>query len=639
MSRIAALPDHLINQIAAGEVVERPANALKEIVENSLDAGADQIDVELAGGGIKLIRVCDNGGGIHADDLKLALSRHATSKIASLGDLERVASMGFRGEGLASIASVSRLTLTSRTDGSPHAHSIRAVDGKLEDGSAAAHPVGTTVEVAELFFNTPARRKFLKSEATEYAHCATMLERLALAHSQVAFSLKHNGKSVFKYPPHSEAQRMAAILGDDFAAAALAVDSGPGLLRLHGYIAKPTFAKGRSDRQFCFVNRRFVRDKVMLHAVKQAYRDVLHNQIVPSFVLFLELPPEMVDVNVHPTKTEIRFRDSQAIHRLVFHTLNKALADTRADQTESVSNAGAVLHDMLGITPAGDSPQQVPTSFFAQETLSAARPSGGSRPATYTPAARPPQQRALSLQESRDALRTYAELYRRSDDETALPEAVRSAIESALPEEHPQNDGSEPHYPLGFAIAQLLGIYILAQAEDSLILVDMHAAAERVNYEKMKGQRALSGSLNSQQLLIPVTFEAGREEMAALEEHADALQRFGLHCSALNERSIAVRAVPNMLAKTDVAALARAVLHDLAEHGQSHSIEALENHILGTLACHGSVRAGRRLTLPEMNALLRDMEATPRSNQCNHGRPTWVKLTLKELDALFLRGQ
>lgn len=639
MSRIAALPDHLINQIAAGEVVERPANALKEIVENSLDAGADQIDVELAGGGIKLIRVCDNGGGIHADDLKLALSRHATSKIASLGDLERVASMGFRGEGLASIASVSRLTLTSRTDDSPHAHSIRAVDGKLEDGSAAAHPVGTTVEVAELFFNTPARRKFLKSEATEYAHCATMLERLALAHSQVAFSLKHNGKSVFKYPAHSEAQRMAAILGDDFAAAALAVDSGPGLLRLHGYIAKPTFAKGRSDRQFCFVNRRFVRDKVMLHAVKQAYRDVLHNQIVPSFVLFLELPPEMVDVNVHPTKTEIRFRDSQSIHRLVFHTLNKALADTRADQTESVSNAGAVLHDMLGITPAGDSPQQASTSFFAQETPSAARPSGGSRPAAYTPAARPPQQRALSLQESRDALRTYAELYRRSDDETALPEAVRSAIESALPEEHSQNDGSEPHYPLGFAIAQLLGIYILAQAEDSLVLVDMHAAAERVNYEKMKAQRALSGSLNSQQLLIPVTFEAGREEMAALEEHADALQRFGLHCSALNERSIAVRAVPNMLAKTDVAALARAVLHDLAEHGQSHSIEALENHILGTLACHGSVRAGRRLTLPEMNALLRDMEATPRSNQCNHGRPTWVKLTLKELDALFLRGQ
>ncbi|MDO4694939.1 MAG: DNA mismatch repair endonuclease MutL [Eikenella sp.] len=644
MSRIAALPDHLINQIAAGEVVERPANALKEIVENSLDAGADQIDVELAGGGIKLIRVCDNGSGIHADDLKLALSRHATSKIASLGDLERVASMGFRGEGLASIASVSRLTLTSRTDNCPHAHSIRAVDGKLENGSAAAHPVGTTVEVAELFFNTPARRKFLKSEATEYAHCANMLERLALAHPQVAFSLKHNGKTVFRYPAHTEAQRMAAILGDDFAAASLPADSGPGLLRLHGHIAKPTFAKGRSDRQFCFVNRRFVRDKVMLHAVKQAYRDVLHNQIVPSFALFLELPPEMVDVNVHPTKTEIRFRDSQAVHRLVFHTLNKALADTRADQTESVSNAGAVLHDMLGITPAGDSPQQAAahTSSFAQEMPPAARPSGGSRPAAYTPAARPPQQRALSLQESRDALRTYAELYRRSDEETAALEAARNFTAPAMPPaNHPQSGQTDPapHYPLGFAIAQLLGIYILAQAEDSLILVDMHAAAERVNYEKMKVQHALSGSLNSQQLLIPVTFEAGREEMAALEEHAAALQRFGLHCSALNGQTIAVRAVPNMLAKTDVAALTRAVLHDLAEHGHSHSIEAMENRILGTLACHGSIRAGRRLTLPEMNALLRDMEATPRSNQCNHGRPTWVKLTLKELDALFLRGQ
>ena len=343
MPRIHALPDHLVNQIAAGEVVERPAAALKEIIENSIDAGATRIQVEIAGGGIRLIRVADNGSGIHADDLPLALSRHATSKIASLQDLEHVRSMGFRGEGLASIASVSRLTLTSRQEGSPAARQVRARDGQIEPTAAAAHPVGTSVEVADLFFNTPARRKFLKSENTEYAHCATVFDRLALANPHIAFDLIHNGKTTAKYPAQSQNERIAAVLGPDFQAASLPIDSGNGILRLHGLIAKPTFAQGRSSQQYCFVNNRFVRDKVMLHAAKQAYRDVLHQQITPAFVLFLELPPEMVDVNVHPTKTEIRFRDSQAVHQLVFHTLNKALADTRADQTDSVSNAGSLL--------------------------------------------------------------------------------------------------------------------------------------------------------------------------------------------------------------------------------------------------------------------------------------------------------
>ena len=355
MNRIAALPDHLVNQIAAGEVVERPANALKEIVENSIDAGADEINVELSGGGIKLIRVTDNGAGIHADDIELALSRHATSKIASLTDLEHVASMGFRGEGLASIASVSRLTLTSRRAESSHGRRISAADGKLHPGGAAAHPVGTTVEVGELFFNTPARRKFLKSENTEYAHCATMLERLALAHPHIAFSLKRDDKAVFHYPAQSLHERVAAVVGEDFQAASLEIDSGEGLMRLSGVIAKPTFAKGKSSQQYCFVNRRFVRDKVMMHAVKQAYRDVLHQALTPAFVLFLDLPPENVDANVHPTKTEIRFRDSQAVHQLVFHTLNKALAHTRADQTESVGNAGQVLHEMLGVQRPSES--------------------------------------------------------------------------------------------------------------------------------------------------------------------------------------------------------------------------------------------------------------------------------------------
>ena len=664
MSRIAALPDHLVNQIAAGEVVERPANALKEIVENSIDAGATAIEVELAGGGIRLIRVSDNGGGIHPDDIELALHRHATSKIKTLNDLEHVASMGFRGEGLASIASVSRLTLTSRQDGSAHATQVKAEDGKLSSPTAAAHPVGTTIEAAELFFNTPARRKFLKSENTEYAHCATMLERLALAHPHIAFSLKRDGKQVFKLPAQSLHERIAAIVGEDFQAASLEIDSGNGALRLYGAIAKPTFAKGKTDKQYCFVNHRFVRDKVMLHAVKQAYRDVLHNALTPAFVLFLDLPPEAVDVNVHPTKTEIRFRDSQQVHQLVFHTLNKALADTRADLTESVGNAGEVLHEITGIRPAATSSENEPSELrphptASSENIFAAAPSahaseprnafssGKTAPMPYQ-AARAPQQRSLSLRESRAALNTYAELFKNTaadeaDIELAQFEQARFGTTSATSSETPArtfSDDPKPELPpLGFAIAQLLGIYILAQAEDSLLLIDMHAAAERVNYEKMKRQRQENGNLQSQRLLIPVTFAASHEECAALADHADALAGFGLELSDMGGNTLAVRAVPAMLGKADVVSLAKDVLGELAQVGSSQTIEEHENHILATMSCHGSVRAGRQLTLPEMNALLRDMENTPRSNQCNHGRPTWVKLTLKELDALFLRGQ
>ncbi|OAM25966.1 DNA mismatch repair endonuclease MutL [Eikenella sp. NML01-A-086] len=635
MPRIHALPDHLVNQIAAGEVVERPAAALKEIIENSIDAGATRIQVELAGGGIRLIRVADNGSGIHADDLPLALSRHATSKIASLQDLEHVHSMGFRGEGLASIASVSRLTLTSRQEGSPAARQVRARDGQIEPAAAAAHPVGTSVEVADLFFNTPARRKFLKSENTEYAHCATVFDRLALANPQIAFELVHNGKTTAKYPAQSQNERIAAVLGSDFQVASLPIDSGNGILRLHGLITKPTFAQGRSSQQYCFVNNRFVRDKVMLHAIKQAYRDVLHQQITPAFVLFLELPPEIVDVNVHPTKNEIRFRDSQAVHQLVFHTLNKALADTRADQTDSVSNAGSLLQQIHS--------QRLPENEHSEFLPSnPPNPFSGSpsscTPVAYSPA-RAPQQQRLTLQESRAAWQTYAELYKHSgseDPELAALEQSRfapSAEAARLPETH-----AEEH-PLGFAIAQLLGIYILAQAENSLLLIDMHAAAERVNYEKMKAQRQSHGSLHSQQLLIPVSFEATHEEMAALAEHADLLRQYGLDCSAVGSHTIAVRAVPQMLGKADISELARSMLQEAAHTGSIRTVEERENRILSTMACHGSVRAGRRLTLPEMNALLRDMENTPRSNQCNHGRPTWVKLTLADLDALFLRGQ
>ncbi|OAM27472.1 DNA mismatch repair endonuclease MutL [Eikenella corrodens] len=643
MPRIHALPDHLVNQIAAGEVVERPAAALKEIIENSIDAGATRIQVEIAGGGIRLIRVADNGSGIHADDLPLALSRHATSKIASLQDLEHVRSMGFRGEGLASIASVSRLTLTSRQEGSPAARQVRARDGQIEPAAAAAHPVGTSVEVADLFFNTPARRKFLKSENTEYAHCATVFDRIALANPHIAFELVHNGKTTAKYPSQSQNERIAAVLGPDFQAASLPIDSGNGILRLHGLIAKPTFAQGRSSQQYCFVNNRFVRDKVMLHAAKQAYRDVLHQQITPAFVLFLELPPEMVDVNVHPTKTEIRFRDSQAVHQLVFHTLNKALADTRADQTDSVSNAGSLLQHIhsqrLPENEQGEFRQNEHSEFLPSNPPNLFSGSPIARtPVAYSPA-RAPQQQRLTLQESRAAWQTYAELYKHSgseDPELAALEQSRfaSSTEAAR---LPENNAAE--HPLGFAIAQLLGIYILAQAENSLLLIDMHAAAERVNYEKMKAQRQSHGSLHSQQLLIPVSFEAGHEEMAALAEHADLLRQYGLDCSAVGSHTIAVRAVPQMLGKADIPELARSMLQEAAHTGSIRTVEERENRILSTMACHGSVRAGRRLTLPEMNALLRDMENTPRSNQCNHGRPTWVKLTLADLDALFLRGQ
>ncbi|XXQ67595.1 DNA mismatch repair endonuclease MutL [Neisseriaceae bacterium B1] len=641
MSQIALLPDHLINQIAAGEVVERPANALKEMVENSLDAGATQIKVELAGGGIKLIRVNDNGSGMAGDDLVLALSRHATSKIKNLSDLERVQSMGFRGEGLASIASISRLQLISRTESASHAMQIRAEDGKLGQVSAASHPVGTTIEAAELFFNTPARRKFLKSENTEYAHCATMLERLALARPAVAFSLKHNGKTIFDYPTQSIDARIAAILGAEFQAASLWIDNEINGMRLFGMISKPTFAKGKSDKQFCFVNQRFVRDKVMQHAVKQAYRDVLHNQITPAFALFLELAPELVDANIHPTKAEVRFRDSQAVHQLVFHSLNKVLANTRADLTESVSNAGSLLNHIgqpENIAPENSFSGSLNTNFTAFSGSLKAENSSPRSPAPYTPAAyRAPQQNRLTLNDSQKAMDIYRTLYQQDDDLNAYEQArlpenpVNQAFEKTI-------ENSETEFPLGFAIAQLLGIYILAQAEESLILVDMHAAAERVNYEKMKAQR-LSGSLASQSLLIPITFQATHEQLATLADHEKTLQQYGLKLAHTEAQTIAVLAMPQMLGKANAVELAQDVLRELAAVGSSQTIESLENQLLSTMACHGSVRAGRRLTLPEMNALLRDMENTPRSNQCNHGRPTWVKLSLQDLDGLFLRGK
>lgn len=643
MSQIHLLSDHLINQIAAGEVIERPANALKEIIENSLDAGASHIDIKLEAGGIKRLCVTDDGQGMSESDIPLALHRHATSKIGSLEDLEKVVSMGFRGEGLASIASVSRLTLTSRTADANHATQIYAEDGRLSPIKAAAHAAGTTVEAVELFFNTPARRQFLKSAGTEFAHCRTMVERLAMAHPDVAFDLQHNGKDIISLPAQSLFERCTAIMGTDFAAASLNVDESMNTMRVYGLIGKPTFMKGKSSQQYIFVNQRFVRDKIILHAVKQAYNDVLHQALTPAFVLFLTLPPTEVDANVHPTKSEVRFRQSHAVHQLIFHALNKCLAATNATQTESVSQPATILADIMQKQPA-----DVQQLFATSENKSNLQKTPAPYQRSHTPL-----QRNLNLRESQTALNTYAQLYKQepsttdysiaanfeseADSELVMWEQARGVATASTTQQTTVNDTDIP--PLGYAIAQLLDIYILAQAEEALILVDMHATAERVNYEKMKQQRDATGKVSSQTLLIPVRFQASNEEVATAEDYSITLREYGLDIQIENNQQLVVHSVPAMLIKSDIQRLVQQVLADMITIGSSDVVKERENRILSTLACHGSVRAGRRLTLPEMNALLRDMEKTERANQCNHGRPTWVKLRLQDLDALFLRGQ
>ncbi len=653
MAHIAQLSEHLINQIAAGEVVERPANAVKELVENSIDAGADQIKIDLAAGGIKLIRIEDNGHGIANDEVALALHRHATSKIRSLQDLENVQSMGFRGEGLASIASISRLTLTSRSQEDEHAAQVMAIDGQIQDISAAAHGIGTTVEVLDIYFNTPARRKFLKSENTEYAHCLTAIERVAMAHPQVAFTVMHNGKATLKLPKQDQMARIAAILGSDFDAAALPVDSPESELMIQGAITKPSFSKGRADKQYFFINGRFVKDRMLSQAVRQAYSDVLHQALTPAFALFLTLPTELFDVNVHPTKTEVRFRDSQAVFRLVFHSLNKVLAATDASQTEAISQAAASLAQITPQTsldgihstdPESNlanwqpAPRRNPSMGTLANTTSAGSGSSTApnRQATSKGAAyglsSAPTQFNLSLKENARSLADYQILYQQDDNHTSNHHPTDTKTVAT------ESESNVSDYPLGFAMAQLLGIYILAQSQEGLILVDMHAAAERVNYERLKSQKA-NQRIEQQQLLLPITIQIGHALFATAESHVDDLANLGLDISLLTDGKIAVRAVPNMLAKGNIESLTLDVLNELAEQGDSAKITELENRLLATMACHGSVRAGRQLTLPEMNALLRDMENTPRANQCNHGRPTWIKLRLEDLDALFLRGQ
>ena len=595
---IRELPDELVSQIAAGEVIERPASVVRELVDNALDAGASEIVVRLEGGGVRAIVVEDDGAGIPAAELPLALRRHATSKIATLHELEGVATMGFRGEALAAIASVAELSITSRTPGAAHATRIDAASGEL---APAARAVGTTVAVRELFFATPARRKFLKTEATELAHALDAVRRHALARPGVGFALWHDGRLVAQWralhgadgAPAAQ-QRLREVLGAEFFDASRAVQVDLGLLRIHGRAGTPDAARSRSDHQFLYVNGRYVRDRLLAHGVRAAYEDVLHGSRQPSYALFIEIAPDSVDVNVHPTKIEVRFRNGREVHQALRHAVEAALAPTRAADA-----------------PPPAAPETLPARLLRAEPW---------RPAPPTPA-----QAALALGQA-------AVLYAREDSPRWAE--VAPAQGAAV-----HGDAAPAAQPLGRALAQIGGAYILAENEQGLVVVDMHAAHERIVYERLKAGLAGSGIVESQPLLIPLTFAATAQEIAVAEAQAEALAALGMDLAPLGPGTLALRSLPAALAGGDGARLARGVLADLAQLGSSDLLRRAEHDLLASMACHGAVRANRRLTIAEMDALLRDMERTERSDQCNHGRPTWRQVTLRELDALFLRGR
>ncbi|MDH0731093.1 DNA mismatch repair endonuclease MutL [Pseudomonas sichuanensis] len=629
-SRIQLLSPRLANQIAAGEVVERPASVAKELLENSLDSGARRIEVEVEQGGVKLLRVRDNGSGIAPDDLPLALARHATSKIRELEDLEGVLSLGFRGEALASISSVARLTLTSRTADAGEAWQVET-EGRdmLPRVQPAAHPVGTSVEVRDLFFNTPARRKFLKAEKTEFDHLQEVIRRLALARFDVGFHLRHNGKTIFSLHEAGDemarARRVGAICGPGFLEQALPIDVERNGLRLWGWVGLPTFSRSQADLQYFFVNGRAVRDKLVAHAVRQAYRDVLFNGRHPTFVLFLELDPTGVDVNVHPTKHEVRFREGRMVHDFLYGTLHRALADVRPEDQLAAPAATAELIRPSGQQAGEFGPQgemRLASPVLEQPQGEARQPfsSGGAGAGyqyQYTP--RPSQPLAVG-----EAQAVYREFYAPLDNATAAPGAL------------PDGQGDIP--PLGYALAQLKGIYILAENAIGLVLVDMHAAHERIMYERLKVAMASEG-LSGQPLLVPESLALSQREADCAEEHAQWFQRLGFELQRLGPETLAIRQIPALLKQAEANRLVQDVLADLMEYGSSDRIQAHLNELLGTMACHGAVRANRRLAIPEMNALLRDMENTERSGQCNHGRPTWTQMGLDDLDKLFLRGR
>jgi len=596
MPAIRLLPDLLINQIAAGEVIERPAAALKELLENSLDAGAKEISVQLEGGGIKLLRVLDDGHGIAKDELPLALMRHATSKIASLEDLQQVASMGFRGEALASMSAVALLALISRTGSDKHGWKVEAIDGQLGEPTPASHAQGTTVEIREIYFNTPARRKFLKSESTEFAWCEEAFKRIALSRPDVAFTLQHNGRTIWQLSASEGDQaamkRVAALLGDEFSHAAVPVSRSAANLSLQGLAALPAYSRASRDAQYFFVNGRFVRDKVASHALRQAYQDILHHQRHPAFVLFLELPPGQVDVNVHPAKSEVRFRENQGIHQFIFHTLQQALSIPASGQDAGGQSSGQ------------------PASFMPKQ-----------------------QNIRLGIAQSGAAYQVREAFARKRSNETGDNSPSSDFLRA---DSHP---ASEPAIPaLGFALAQLSGVYILAQNAQGLIVVDMHAAHERIVYEKLKTSLDTE-QITTQPLLIPVSFFADTLEVATVEAEQDALKKLGFDIAPLSPTTLAVRAMPVMLKQSEAEAAAHDVIEELREFGASRALTERRDELLSTLACHGAVRANRILSVTEMNALLREMELTERSGQCNHGRPTWFQLSMSDLDKMFMRGQ
>ena len=596
--RIHALPPQLINQIAAGEVVERPASVIKELVENSLDAGASRIDVEIEQGGIKLMRVKDDGLGIHREDLALALARHATSKITDLNDLERVTSMGFRGEALPSIASVSRLGISSRAADAESGWCVSS-DGTadVEQPSPAAHPGGTSIEVRDLFYNTPARRKFLKTEKTEFGHIENLVRQLALGHFNVAFSLRHNRRETLMLPVAEQRvdqeRRLAEVLGPAFLEQAIFLEQVHAGLRLTGWVAHPTFSRSQGDMQYFYVNGRAIRDKLVTHAVRQAYRDVLYHGRHPAYVLYLSIDPVMVDVNVHPTKHEVRFRDGRTVHDFLFRTLHHALSDTSPGQAVD-TDTGEILPVAA---PADD---QSPRETFGTDAQQPFRFKIRERSSGYQP--------SFNIQHPGEP-----------------GPAGLDGPESLVP-------------PLGYALAQLKGVYILAENEEGLVLVDMHAAHERITYERFKKDRSSSG-IRSQPLLVPVSVAVSRREADLAESQQEMFHGLGMEVDRLGAETLVIRAIPILLQGTDPEKLLRDLLSDLVVFGNSKRVETEIDQVLATMACHGSVRANRRLTLEEMNALLRDMEATERSDQCNHGRPTWTRLEMKDLDRLFLRGR
>jgi DNA mismatch repair protein MutL len=592
---IQQLPSQLINQIAAGEVIERPASVVKELLENSIDAGATAVEVDIEQGGKRRIRIRDNGVGIPAGELPLALSRHATSKITSLEDLEQVSSMGFRGEALPSIASVSRLQLTSRFQEADSGWALHS-DGsdKATAPMPAAHPGGTTVDVQDLFYNTPARRKFLRAESTEFRHIDQVVRRIALGCFPVELKLQHNQRQVLQLAPAtdraSQERRVAGVCGEAFMEHAVHIEHAAAGLQLAGWVASPTFSRSQADLQFFYVNNRMVRDKLVTHAVRQAYSDVLFHGRHPAYVLFLRIDPGLVDVNAHPAKSEVRFRDSRLVHDFLYRTLHEALA---------------------GVRPGEEQPRPAPV-----QRLDALR--------TTTGPGRAPLQAGMALG-VQEQLRGYAALHPRPEAQAPSAPAAAAVAEVA-------------DYPLGHALAQLHGVYILAQNTDGLVLVDMHAAHERITYEGLKQAQAGEG-IRSQPLLVPVSLSVSAREADTAAANADWFAGLGFELDRMGPEQLVVRQVPVLLADTDIEALVRDVLADLLEHGSSQRVTETGNEILSTMACHGSVRANRRLTLDEMNALLREMEITERSGQCNHGRPTWVQIGMAELDKLFARGR